>query len=93
MQTMSGGGHILRCGLIRWSGITPQGSRCQKEEWVLAHVLASACKLKQQQDWEFSCGGVSGTGWRVLQHSWGQNPVVDEEKKTYQVRILDIKQI
>lgn len=52
---------------------------------MFAHVLASARMLKEQQDWELDWEGVSGAGWRALQHECGlryQKPC-DEEKKTF----------
>lgn len=48
-----------------------------------ACVLASASMLKQQQDWELNWEGVSGAGWRALQHECGltyQNPVTRRRK-------------
>lgn len=45
-----GGGHILRCALIRWSGTMSQKKQLPERGVVFAHVLTSAPMLNQQQD-------------------------------------------
>lgn len=43
-----GGGHILRCALIKWSGTMSQEKQLPEGGVIFAHVLTSA--TKQQQD-------------------------------------------
>lgn len=53
-----GGGHLLRCALIRWSGTMSQKKQLPERGVVFACVLTSASMLNQQQDSGLSAGEV-----------------------------------